>query len=490
VKKLFVLLFALGVFYVPCAAQSKAGELKLEPITFEAPNQKPVGAERGWLTVPENRQNPNSRLIQITFARFPSTAAKPGAPIVYLAGGPGGSGIGAAQSGRFPLFMALREVADVIALDQRGTGQAKPTLPCVARLDAPLDKPGDAAEILRQMQEKSAACADYWRAQGADLAGYNTNESADDLADLRRALGAPKISLWGISYGTHLALATLKRHGAIIDRAILAGVEGPDHTYKLPSNLQLQLEAIAREVKADPTLSRQIPDFPALVKSVFDALDQKPAEAEVTDPQTKQKVKLVIGKFDLQWLTASGMGDAGAIRQLPAAFYEMSRGDFSRLAPFLLSARRRGLGSAMPFMMDCASGATPQRLARIAREEKTALLGATIDFPFPGVCSAWGNPDAGPQFRAPVKTNVPTLFISGTLDGRTPPSNAEEVRQGFANSHHLIIERAAHSDDLFLSSPQILTAMKAFLQGEKNLTPRISLPPLQWATINKYSFPK
>ena len=48
-----------------------------------------------------------------------------------------------------------------------------------------------------------------WRSKGVDLAAYNTNESADDLEDLRKALGASKISLWATSYGTHLALATL-----------------------------------------------------------------------------------------------------------------------------------------------------------------------------------------------------------------------------------------------------------------------------------------
>ena len=48
-------------------------------------------------------------------------------------------------------------------------------------------------------------CAAHWKEQGVDLAAYTTNESADDLEALRHALGAATISLWSISYGTHLA---------------------------------------------------------------------------------------------------------------------------------------------------------------------------------------------------------------------------------------------------------------------------------------------
>src|SRR5690606_28539839 len=62
------------------------------------------------------------RRIRLGYVRFPSTAAQPGPPIIYLAGGPGGSGVDAATGPRFPIFMALRAVADVIAFDQRGTG--------------------------------------------------------------------------------------------------------------------------------------------------------------------------------------------------------------------------------------------------------------------------------------------------------------------------------------------------------------------------------
>src|SRR4026208_2353011 len=134
-----ILLLCLLLAAFPAVAQPKAGTLKIKPYTFENFRAEKVDAEFGTLLVPENRSNPDTNLIELAFVRFKSTAKSPGSPIVYLAGGPGGSGIGAATGSRFPLFMALREVGDVIAFDQRGTGYSKPNLGCFERLALPLD---------------------------------------------------------------------------------------------------------------------------------------------------------------------------------------------------------------------------------------------------------------------------------------------------------------------------------------------------------------
>ena len=146
---------------------------------------------------------------------------------------------------------------------------------------------------------------------------------------------------------------------------------------------------------------------------------------------------------------------------------------------------RPGLGSAMSFMMDCSSGISPERRRQIAREAKETLLGDLMDFPFLDVCDAWGNPDLGEDFRKPVKSAVPALFISGTLDVRTPVSNAEEVRRGFSTSSHLIIEGAMHSDPLFLSSPKIKDVMMEFMKGVPLSTTRIVLPALKFMQVNE-----
>lgn len=476
---LITVLFLCGV----ASAQPKTASLKLKPYTFESSKGEKTPAEFGTLLVPEKRTDPQSNLIELAFVRFKSTAANPGPPIVYLAGGPGGSGIDAATGSRFPLFMAFREIADVIAFDQRGTGYSKPNLGCYERLSIPLDVAPSREAALKELRANAKACATYWRdVQRVDLTGYNSNESADDLDDLRKALGVPKITLWGISYGTHLAFATLRRHPQSISRAILAGIEGPDHTYKLPSNIQKHLEDLAAVVKADPQIGKDVPDLLGLMKSVFDRLDVEPQTVEITDPRTKQKVRVIVNKFLMQYIVGNNIGTT-VTANFPALFYRASKGDFTNPAQVWVNISRQGAGSAMSYMMDCASGQTTARREQIAREAKGTLLEDLFNFPFPEVCEEWKAPDLGDEFRSPLKSNVPVLFISGTLDARTPVSNAEEYRKGFTNSTHIIIDGAVHSDPLFLSSPKIKDGMMEFLRGQPVTVTKIDGPPLRFAPL-------
>lgn len=478
-----VWLMLLLIFAGPVAAQPKAGALKLKPYTFENSKNEKVESEFGTLLVPENRSDPQSNLIELAFVRFKSTAKNPGPPIVYLAGGPGGSGIGTATGSRFPLFMALREISDVIAFDQRGTGYSKPNLGCYETISIPLDVAPSREAAIKELRAKARDCISYWHdIQRVDLTAYNTNESADDLEDLRKALGVKQISLWSISYGTHLTFATIRRHPQSIYRAILAGTEGPDHTYKLPSNIQKHLEDLAAVIKADPQIGKDIPDFLGLMKSVFDRLDAQPETVEITDPRTKQKVKVIVSKFVLQYIIANNIGTT-VTERFPALIYRASKGDFTNPAQVWLNESRRDIGSAMSYMMDCASGQTAARREQVAKEAKGTLLEDIFNWPFPDICEEWKAPDLGDAFRSPLRSDVPVLFISGTLDARTPISNAEEYRKGFPNSTHIIIEGAVHSDPLFLSSPKIKDGMMEFLRGQPVTETKISGPPLKFAPL-------
>ncbi len=395
------------------------------------------------------------RTVHLTYLRFHSTADEPGPPIVYLSGGPGGSGVLTALSSRHPLFLAMREVGDVIALDQRGTMPWNdPWLVCPETWDYPLDEPLVRERAIQILHAYVRDCVDYYETYDLDLAAYTTVESAEDLEALREQLGSEKISLWATSYGTHLALAYIRRHSDRLHRVVLHGIEGPDHTLKLPSSVGSALDQVS-------ALAAGTLDLRAAVVDALDRLESQPATVELPDGTS-----VVVGKFDLQLLTSLRLGSAAGRMSLPSLYTDIAAGDYASVAAFARGSRLGSRASLMGLLMDCASGSSPDRAAQIRYEARGTLLGDAINYPFPEVCEAVPIAPLGPEFRSPVVSSVPALFISGSMDGRTPVANAEEVLRGFPNGAHLIIEGAGHGDELFLSSPQILEVMLDFMNGE------------------------
>ncbi|MEM8993621.1 MAG: alpha/beta fold hydrolase, partial [Acidobacteriota bacterium] len=249
--------------------------IEWRPHTVEGGDGETLEAELGTLGVPENRSDPETETLTLHMVRLESSAERPAAPIVYLSGGPGASGIAAARW-LFDTFKELTRTADVILLDQRGTGQSDRGLLCMnpdAELDPDLFN-GDGQ--LAAAVELAATCRRDLEERSIDLAGYTTSESADDLDDLRRALGVPSISLLGFSYGTHLGLETIRRHGRHLERVVLIGAEGPDHTRKLPLTLDTQLRKLSLLAARQPAVAAEVPDMYALLLEVLAKLEKEP----------------------------------------------------------------------------------------------------------------------------------------------------------------------------------------------------------------------
>jgi pimeloyl-ACP methyl ester carboxylesterase len=456
------------------------GSLRFEPFEYKIEGQT-IEGELGRLIVKENRSNPNSNLIELAFVRLKSSALRPGPPIIYLEGGPGASAIGSA---RFPDYMRaftkLREVGDVILLDQRGVGYSRPNL---TRLSPPLplDFFVDQKQALDVIKKRSREAARYFVEQGVDLRAYNTVESADDVDDLRQALGAARVNLVGFSYGTHLGLAVIRRHPEHINRAALIGTEGPNHTEKLPSTSQRQIERISKLVAADPAVGTKVPDMTGLLKRVLERLGKAPATVRITDRRLNRAVEVKVGKFGLQLILMIDLGDTSDLPIFPALLYTIDKGDYSILARFV-EKRYNQFSAGIPVMMemmDAASGATRERRVQIRREAQDSLLDNVMNFLDVG--EVFGNPDLGDEYRSPIRGGVPTLFISGSLDNNTPPGQADEVRKHFKSSAHLIVDNAGHED--MLINQQVQQAIVDYFSGRDIRHVKVSLPTLRFLPI-------
>ena len=428
-----------------------------------------------FVRVPELRGPGGALSGQIDLAvvrvRRAGAAASTAAHVV-LAGGPGDSGVnqvtGLARQGGAILFDLFD--GDIVGIDQRGTGRSRPNLDTSALYGLPLDAAGDPEAWMPRIERASREVAAAFRASGIRLEAYNTRESADDVEDVRRAFGYEKLTLWGRSYGSHLALATVARHPAMVNRLVLVSPEGPNHTWKLPSQVDTVIHRLAERGAAD---------LEANMREVLARLAAQPVTVTVRHPLTGADSAVVLGKFDLQWITAQALGDPRLLATLPAAYRQMAQGHFEGIAQIALLRRSQaGVQSAMKQMMDLSSGASVERRRRIDAESRVALLGNAINFPGMHLGEAWAPiTDLGDEFRGPVSSSVPTLILVGDLDPRTPVENGREIAATLPAARLVVLENATHQFDLF-GSAAIRTLLAQFLRGEDIAIGRLTLPPI------------
>jgi pimeloyl-ACP methyl ester carboxylesterase len=442
-------------------SHSPAPALQLRPLLFRLADGTALETDRGTISVPEDRDDPASRRIEIGFIRFRSTNPHPGAPIVYLAGGPGGSGVAAANGPRQPIFLALRAVADVIALDQRGVGMSNHIPECQAahRLDPSLVL--SEATLAAYYRETLQACVARWRAAGVAVGGYDTDQSADDLEDLRRALGVGRIDLWGISYGTHLAFAAMRRHPGAIGRVALASAEGMNQTVKLPAHVD------AAFARIDAALGGGLAARMGRVHARFDAAPQSfagPAGSFRAD------------SFPLRMMAGFIAKNPSGYAQLAGAYAALDAGHTAPLAPLVWDFFYKNplTMTGMPELMDVASGITDARLAEVRRQAPATLAGMAVNFPMPQLRGAVPGLDLGDRFRREIRSRHPVLLFAGDLDVRTPLEEQAAATAGLANLHRILVRNGGH--DLFEAHPDVPGLLIAFFSGRPVTATELSLP--------------
>jgi pimeloyl-ACP methyl ester carboxylesterase len=416
------------------------------------------------LIVPEDPAKPDGAKVDLAVFLLPATTAHPGAPIVYLHGGPGGSSLEHLESPDFrALFDALRQQGDVILLDQRGCGKSTPSfLPTkaprvqtatLATREAFVDYLGGLSSVVR----------DGLVAAGHDPRQYTILNSTEDLEALRQALGVEKINLLAHSYGTQLAQTFVRVHPASVERMVLAGSRGMDTSRKLPAEADEFLARIAALARADATVGGKFPDLLATLDRVLAKLDREPVAVELEGSGGKFTLK--VGGYLLRFIIAKFyLNDPDNFKYLPKLLDELDAGRRPWCLVFNLGQIIRGGVSFVWFTTDAASGVSAARSELIARQVGTAKLRDSVNFPFPDINRVWGMADLGESFRAPVQTAIPTLFVAGTLDGITPVAQTREIMRGFSASHLLEVENGGHNS--MLRGPGVPAAIAGFFAGQ------------------------
>lgn len=437
------------------------------PSRLEHADGRALDAERGVLLVPSSRRRGESATIALPFIRVPARKNHGLPPLVVLFGGPGVGAIESFQGYFFDHVERLSAICDVVTFDQRGCHGALPDLVNAFAPDYDLGEPITRDSFLAAQRDSAARLGAYWREREVDPNDYNTVESAHDVDDLRKALGAKQVNLYGASYGSHLGLMVLRLHDEHVDRAILCLVEGPDDTHKLPGNVDRHFRHLADLARADANLDGGCNDLFGEFAAVLDELERTPTEGNVKGVEHP----VPIGKFGLQCVLGNALGSTRAMRGLPGFARQLQRRDYAALVRRFDRWRVNSTVHGMMLAMDHAAGASPERARRIEAERAGALLDDSFNLPFPFIGRELGVTELDEAFRTPVQSDTPTLFCAGTLDGRTPVSNAEAALRGFPNGQLIVVEGMGHEEPAVL-----LDAQLQFLEGRDVAGERLAIP--------------
>ncbi|OOG40307.1 alpha/beta hydrolase [Rhodanobacter sp. C05] len=394
--------------------------------------------------VPENRDDPHSRTIKLKLALLRSSAQVASKDmLVFLAGGPGQAATDSA--GAIAMMLdPLRAHRDVLLLDQRGTGGSN-ALSCKESDDAVA--PGDDDSFDADKMRAAAADCLKQLASHADPRYYTTTVAAQDLEDVRKALGAPQFDLIGVSYGTRMAQQYLMRYPDAVRSVVLDSVVpnslalGEDFARNLDDALKAQFARCT----AEPACRKQFGDPDQTLYQLRDALRANPHEVSFRDPQNYQTVKRVLNEYSLASVVRMFAYTPATAALLPLSIDAAAHGDVGPLlgqAKILSGELSELMGSGMQYSVICSEDAD---LLTPRPQDANTMLGTHMVDALKAVCSVWPKGTRPADFHQPLKTDKPVLLLAGQYDPVTPPRYADEVAKGLPNARVLMLKGQAHS---------------------------------------------
>jgi pimeloyl-ACP methyl ester carboxylesterase len=248
--------------------------------------------------------------------------------------------------------------------------------------------------------------------------------------------------------------------------------------------LDTQLAKLSLLAREDPSIGAEVPDMTALLRRVLAKLKREPIAVTITDRSAGKKIQVHIGPEALQRLLVLDIGDGNDFPVFPALLLTIERGDPSILAWFVEKRYNQAAGpNLMAYGMRCSGGATASRDREIAREATLSILSNTLNGPYPAVCEALPSVALGDDFRTPIVSDLPVLFISGTLDSNTPPYQAEQVRWGLPHALHIVVPNAGHED--LEPNDEVQAAIADYFAGKDVSSRRIALPAPDFRSVDE-----
>lgn len=448
-----------------CLLALGAPTASADPAIVEAPCADAPAVTCGTIEVPRDRDTPGEGTVDVAFRLYPHTGtdAEPSGTIVALQGGPGATGTRPPFRNRMlAVFGPARATRQLLLVDQRGRGLSG-ALACVELQTAASGIPGFLDDI--------ATCGDRLGAAAED---YSSAASAEDLEDLRSALGLGDIDLFGQSYAGYDVEAYATRYPENLRSIIADSTSGSLDDFfarEYVPAFERQLEAVcalaagceprglaivarlARSLRKDPLTGTAVAFSGDPVAVTLDELGllsyiagnavpgqltlgelEAAARAYLRDDDERPLLRLAAeNTFPIPPPAGSDVSQFSA-----AAFIAVSCNDLGdapwdwSLAP---DARRRQYEQAL-------SALDRRAFAPFSRPVWSDWLTYTISVN--AMCTHWpGSPTpiVGP---AGHPDDVPTLVLAGELDQLAPAELVRSYAELFGGSTYIELAGATH----------------------------------------------
>ncbi len=413
----------------------------------------------GYVTVPENRSLSNGRMVHLAVAIFknPSIAFDP-YPVIRLDGGPGGPSLDDwahyITSTNFKQFVFDH---DLIMFDQRGTGYSQPSLNCpeILHLQYATISQHFSREEGEQIQVQAArACHDRLVRSGIDLNAYNTLENAADVHDIVQALGYKQVTLYGVSYGTRLALTVMRLYPSVIHAVVLDSVYPPQkNRTDLPMSAQRVFDVLFHGCAISSSCNQRYPELGTVFYKLVNDLNARPITFQTTNPSTGKSYTVSFAGDDLVFWLFSALYVTPYIPLLPATIFQISDRDYHQLSYIYGNVEFDDTFSdGMFYSTTCAEDwdfvprlditTATRGVAPPIQPAWAAELQQEYD-----ICQMWNVKRLPAVQKQAVTSDIPTLILSGEYDPITPPENGRLTAQTLKHSYYFFFPGMGHGEE-------------------------------------------
>ena len=439
---------AADVFFEDCSIGTAGLQLPAQCTTLE---------------VPLDPANPALGKQQLSVAKIQSRRRSNNTDaLTLLAGGPGQSAIESFPAVSFA-FRHIMQDRDVILIDQRGTGESTP-LECPEETDAASLNRGVSPET--DPQEIATLAAACLAQLPADPQWFTTSVAAQDLENIRLQLGISQWNLYGISYGTRVAMHYLRRFPSSVRTVVLDAVVPPQVSLgpDIAPLAQQALEHIFNRCESDAGCFEAFGNLTAPTLALLDDLGKQPRTITYEDVATGQ---LTTREFTREHLAItlrlmSYSSQTAAI--LPSMLFDAIEND--NLAPFARQSDMQStslgntLSTGMHHAVICSEDVPffdQQLLDRQAdASTQPSYLGDDIVDAIKATCSRWPAGVIDDDFKQPVVSDKPTLILSGGADPITPPAYGDLVAESLSHVRHIVNDEQGHMQAIFGCTPVLL----------------------------------